>query len=90
MQDEIIDAVLARGIHADACRRHALVAWIVMRGAPGYPDKFIARLATGSPSPYLLLADTMSELRRKLPPSLVQLGRQSDNLPEVVEVWFSA
>jgi orotidine-5'-phosphate decarboxylase len=40
--DQIIDAVMARGLHADACRVHALVGWVVMRDAPEYPDRFIA------------------------------------------------
>jgi hypothetical protein len=50
MTDQLIDAAMARGLHADACRDHALVAWIIMRDPPEYPDKFIARLATDRPS----------------------------------------
>ena len=28
--DQIIDAAMARALHADACREHALVAWVVL------------------------------------------------------------
>jgi hypothetical protein len=49
MSDQIIDAVMARGLHADACRVHALVGWVVLQDTPEYPDKFIARLVTDAP-----------------------------------------
>jgi hypothetical protein len=28
--DQLIDAAMARALHADACRDHALVAWVVL------------------------------------------------------------
>ena len=60
---------MARALHADACREHALVAWIVLWDLPAYPERFAARLATSSPvpSPYLLLADTLTGIREQLP-----------------------
>jgi hypothetical protein len=50
---------MARALHADACRDHALVAWIVLWDLPAYPERFAARLLTSGAlsSPYLLLAD---------------------------------
>jgi hypothetical protein len=56
--DQIIDAAMARALHADACRDHALVAWVVLWDLPAYPERYAARLATSgqAPSPYLLLA----------------------------------
>src|SRR3954454_17765329 len=47
--DQIIDAAMARSLHADTCRDHALVAWIVLWVLPAYPERFAARLAR----PYL-------------------------------------
>ena len=86
MQDEIIDAVLARGIHEDACRRYRLVAWLVRKESSG----FVARLLTGTRClPYRLVADTLSELRTMLPPSLVRWDPQPEDPPEVIEIWFS-
>ena len=88
MSDQIIDAVMARGLHADACRVHALVGWVVLQDTPEYPDKFIARLVTDAPSPYLLIADTLAEIHGQLPSHLVRKERQPVDLPEVVEIWF--
>ena len=89
MPDEIIDAVLARGLHADACRQRTLVGWIVMRDPPEYPDKFTARLVTEVPTPYLLVANTLAEIHGQLPRNL----ERSDHVPtfatDVVEIWYS-
>jgi hypothetical protein len=48
MDDQIIDAVMARSLRAVACRAHPLVGWIVMRDPPDYPDRFMARLMTAA------------------------------------------
>ncbi|HJS87527.1 MAG TPA: hypothetical protein VJ779_18895 [Acetobacteraceae bacterium] len=90
MADQVIDAAMARGLHADACRDHALVGWVVTRDPPEYPDKVTARLVTDAPSPYVLLADTLAEIHAQLPPHLVRTGRQPADPPEVVEIWFPA
>jgi hypothetical protein len=42
---------------------HPLLAWIVMREEEAYPGQFVARLATDVVTPYVLLADTLRELR---------------------------
>jgi hypothetical protein len=62
------------------------VGWVVMQDAPEYPDKFIARLVTDAPSPYLLIADTLAEIHGQLPPHLVRKERQPVDPPEVVEI----
>jgi hypothetical protein len=89
MADQIIDAAMASSLHTDACRVHPMVAWIVMRDPPDYPDKFVARLVTDLPSPYLLMADSLGEIHAALPPGLVRTDRQPVNPPEVVEIWFA-
>ncbi|MFL5284483.1 MAG: hypothetical protein ACJ8AW_26695 [Rhodopila sp.] len=87
MSDQVIDAAIARALHAaDACRDHTLVGWVVMRDAPGYPDRFIARLATKRLSPYVLLADTLAGVQEQLSPGLVRVERQPADPPEVVEI----
>ena len=35
--DQLIDATMARALHADACRDHAVVAWAVLWDLPTYP-----------------------------------------------------
>ena len=89
MPDQVIDAVMAHALHADACRDHALVAWVVMRDAPVYPDQFIARMATKQLSPYVLAAETLAGVQEQLPPGLVRAERQLEDPPEVVEIWFA-
>jgi hypothetical protein len=90
MADQVIDAAMARGLHADACRSHALVGWVVMCDPPEYPNKTVARLVTNTPSPYVLLADTLAEIHAQLPPHLVRAGRLPADPPEVAEIWFPA
>jgi hypothetical protein len=70
---------MARALHADACRDHALVAWIIMQDPPDYPGKFTARLATRGPLPYVLIGETLAEVQEQLPPGLVRgvVGRSS-------------
>jgi hypothetical protein len=88
--DQVIDATMARALHTDACRDHAVVGWVVMRDPPEYPDKVTARLVTGTPTPYVLVADTLAEIHAQLPPRLARAGRQPADPPEVVEIWFAA
>jgi hypothetical protein len=90
---QLIDADWTHSLHAVACRNHAAVAWVVMWDLPAYPERYAARLATSgrvpSPSPYLLLADTLGGIREMLPPGLVRSERMPVDPPEVVEIWFA-
>jgi hypothetical protein len=88
MSDQIIDALMARSIHADATRTHPLVGWIVMQDQPDYPDEMIARLVTDAPTPYVLRGHTLAEVQAQLPPGLERTERQPADPPEVVEIWF--
>jgi hypothetical protein len=51
-QDQIVDAVMARALQADAVRTHPLLAWIVTRDEAEYPGEFVARLVTDGPTLY--------------------------------------
>ena len=68
--DQLIDPTMARALHTDASRDHAIVAWVVLWGLPAYPERYAARLVTSgqAPSPYLLLADTLAGIWKTLPP----------------------
>jgi hypothetical protein len=78
--------------HANACRDHALVAWVVLWDLSAYPERFAARLLTSGAvsSPYLLLADSLAGIHEQLPPGLVRSERMPGDPPEVVEIWFTA
>jgi hypothetical protein len=86
MPDQILTETLAEGIQADAPE----FAWIIMRDQSEHPGKVIARFATMHPTVYVLVADTLAEIRQMLPPDLEQSERQPGDPPEVVEVWSSA
>jgi len=88
MSDQIIDAVMARSIQADAAKTHVLFAWIILKDQANYPGKFIARLATMRPTLYVIVANTLAEIRVMLPPGLERSAREMTDPPEVVEIWF--
>jgi hypothetical protein len=52
-----------------------LAAWIIVRDQPK-PGAFTARLVTSAPTPYVLVADTLEELRGQLPRGLTHSGPQ--------------
>jgi hypothetical protein len=89
MDDQIIDAAMARALHADAQRRHPLVGWVIMHDPPDYPDQFIARMMTDVPSSYVLIADTLAGVQEQLPPGLERINRRPIHPPEVVEIWLA-
>jgi hypothetical protein len=89
--DQLIDAAMARALHTDACRDHALVAWVVLFDLPAYPERYAARLVTSGdpPFPYLLLADSLAGIRDMLPPGLDRSERHAGDPPEIVEMWLT-
>ena len=59
---------------------HAIVVWVVLWDLPAYPERCAARLATSgrTPSPYLLLADSLAGIHEQLPAGLVRFGRMPE------------
>ena len=54
-----------------------------------YPDKFIARLwDCNIPTRIMVTADTLEELREKIPNTMVRMDRHPQDDPCVVEVWI--
>lgn len=86
--DQVVTPEMARAIHADAIREHVMVGWFVSAGQGEHEDKFVARIVTGSPSVYVLVAETLGELRAMLPPGLQRSERQPADLPGVIELWW--
>jgi hypothetical protein len=41
--DQLIDAAMAHALHADACRNHAAVAWVVLWDLQAYPSQALVR-----------------------------------------------
>ena len=90
MTHQIIDAPMALSLFRDAVRAHPLAAWIVSKDEPGFPDRLVARLVTDGPTPYMLVADTLAQLRAQIPPRLARWGPTPADPPGVVEIWYSA
>ncbi|PPQ30651.1 hypothetical protein [Rhodopila globiformis] len=86
MPDEIIDRGMASMVQTEARRTWQVVGWIVSADDPGHPGKFVARLLCGRPSPYVLLGDTLTELRAQLPAGL---SRQPVEPEGAVELWYA-
>ena len=54
-----------------------------------YPDKFIARLwDCDIPTNIMATADTLEELRAKIPSTMVRMNRDAQDDPCIVEVWI--
>jgi hypothetical protein len=88
MPDQIIDAVMAHSIQADAAKAHVLFAWIILKDQTEYPGKVIARLATMHPTIYVMVADTLAEVQTMLPAGLERSAREMTDPSEIVEIWF--
>ena len=89
--DQIIDKDMAHGLHDDAARAHGEVGWVISQNPPAHPGKaLMARLVSTMPTPYVLLADTLTELPAMLPPGLEWSNRRPIDPPGVLEIWFVA
>jgi hypothetical protein len=90
MVDHIVDANRARDIQSNAAGNEMPLVWIVAMDLPEYPNKLVARLITPRPEVYVMVADTLDELRIQLPPGLRRSEPRLNDPPKVVEVWFRA
>ncbi len=86
MLDQIVTTEAAAELQSEAV---AMAAWVVMEKQPAYPGKVIARLTAGQPTAYLMVADTLAELRAALPSRLERSDRMPADPEEVVEIWFA-
>lgn len=89
MLDQIVTAETARELHGEALRTRGMAVWIVMQNQAGYPGKLMARLATMETTPYVLLADTLDEMRAALPPGMYRSDRTPADPAGLVELWSS-
>ena len=66
-----------------------LPLWVVYERPTDFPDHFVARKwLTDKPSPVVLLAGSLPELRSKLPVGLSGMPRSPQDEPQIVEVWL--
>jgi hypothetical protein len=79
---------MAIGLQRDAARETDLLAWIVTVEPHEHRVRVAARLVASTPTPYLLLADSLADLREILPTGLERFERAPNDPPEVAEIWF--
>ncbi len=79
---------MAAALHTDVCWTHPAVGWAALDDLPEHPGKLVARVVTGTPSEYVLVADSLAELRVQLPPGLNRSPRQSGDPTNLVKLWL--
>ena len=54
-----------------------------------YPGKFVARLwDLQQPTSFLVVADTLEEIRKAIPSGMVPIQRDPTDAPAIVETWI--
>jgi hypothetical protein len=75
--------------HSHTC----VIMWVVTWNPSDYPMQAVARprlITTGGDVALnsVLLANTLDDLRLRLPTGLVRLDRSPEDDPVIVEIWF--
>lgn len=70
-----------------------LVGWTIFTHPEDFPEHYVARRWVTSevgalPTEDVLIADTLEELRAKLPRGLVLTHRMPQDDPAIVEIWI--
>lgn len=76
----------------DGLMQGCVQIWEVYRRPSDYPGGYVARLhvvgpVTG-PTTIALYGETLSAVRRQLPPGLIQFTRHAEDEPHIVETWL--
>lgn len=87
---ERTDRIISDRFDYARLQRQARLPMICVYSHPSdYPDNFVARLwDANKPTRLVALADTLEEIREKIPPNMTRLPRQSNDDPCIVEVWI--
>lgn len=73
---------------------HAEISqWVIYAQPLDYPTKYVLRrwdirANTMIATDEMALAETLAEIRKKVPPGLYRLARYDDDDPCIVEVWL--
>lgn len=66
-----------------------LEIWVVYKKPLDYPNKFVIRKwINNTPTKTMYIADTLDEIRQRIPEGLVSIGRSPNDDPKIVEVWI--
>ena len=88
--DQVVSRTRTAALHREAMESHGgRVRWVVEHGYAERAGKFVARLVTDdTPTPYVLTALSLPEMRFVLPAGLVCVPRRSVDEPFLVETCF--
>lgn len=80
-------------LHGLRTQLGGLSMWVIYDRPRDFPEQAVARLwdcnAAGSrPTINMILAPSLDELRRRLPPGLACVDRHPEDDPAIVEVWL--
>ncbi len=66
-----------------------LPMWVVYEKPSDFPDKFVLRKwLNDEPTEEIQIADTLEDIRKKVPEGLVKISRDLRDDPVIVEVWL--
>lgn len=82
----------AQAMHDDAVARDRWLTWVLTATDVEHPGKYVARAYEadhhgGTLLSGALVADTLAELRARLPADLTRNDRTSALPPDVIETW---
>ena len=69
---------------------HAIDIWTITFNTLDFPAKYVARkhMVPGGPTPEHHVADTLEKARGKIPPHMVNLGRDALDIACIVKTWI--
>lgn len=63
--------------------------WVIYEKPLDYPEKYVVRhWINTTPTKTMYIADTLDEIRKKIPSGLVNIGRKAEDDPKIKEVWI--
>jgi hypothetical protein len=62
---------------------------VIYKNPSDCPDKYVARLwELGNPTMCVVIGDTLEAVRKPIPEQYVNIGRNPNDDPVIVEVWI--
>lgn len=66
-----------------------LPMWVIYENPKDVPNKFVARKWLNDiPQKIMYIADSLDEIRKRIPEGLVRMSRSIEDDPIIVEIWL--
>lgn len=80
---------LKNGQILDLSKNKQFSMWVIYKKPKDYPDFFVARRwILDKPTDEIILADTLDELRKKIPYGLIRFNANIFDDPVIIEIWM--